>query len=132
MNAWAMHYDAANFPDPEKFQPERWLFNVTADEDEEQVKTRKDRMQAAYFPFGLGSRTCIGKNIASLVILKALPQLVEKFDVELVGEYGKSHDDDGRKKDLPVQNIFLVRATEFPAVVKVREEGGGGDDGGAA
>lgn len=132
MNAWAMHYDAANFPEPNKFRPERWLFNVTADEDEEKVKARKERMQAAYFPFGLGSRTCIGKNIASLVILKALPQLVEKFDVELVGEYGKSHDDDGRKKDLPVQNIFLVRATEFPAVVKVREAGAGGSDGGAA
>ena len=105
MNAWAMHYNNAFFPEAEKFKPERWL---------ESDKETKEKMQAAYFPFGLGSRTCIGKNIASLVILKALPQLVEKFDVEVAGEFK-----DGR--NLPVQNIFLVRATEFPAVVKVRK-----------
>ncbi|CAK1368306.1 Pisatin demethylase [Cercospora beticola] len=103
MNAWAMHYDAAFFSEPEKFIPERWL-----DAD----KPTKAKMQEAYFPFGLGSRTCIGRNIASLVILKALPQLVERFDVEFKG--------DVEEKGLPVQNIFLVRATEFPAVVSVR------------
>ncbi|KAI5358889.1 putative cytochrome P450 [Septoria linicola] len=105
MNAWAMHYNSAFFPDAQAFKPERWL---------ESDKATKETMQAAYFPFGLGSRTCIGKNIASLVILKALPQLVERFDVEVKVK-------DGQEK-LPVQNIFLVRATEFPAVVKVRGE----------
>lgn len=104
LNAWAMHYDPAHFDHPEQFRPERWL-----DAD---AQTRA-KMNEAYFPFGLGARTCIGKNIASLVILKALPQLVEKFDYEVAGILK-----DGR--DLPTRNIFLITATAFPAVVRPR------------
>lgn len=105
INAWAIHYDEENFFDAESFVPERWLTSDPA---------AKERMNQAYLPFGLGSRTCIGRNIASLVMLKTLPQLVDKFDFELAGDLK-----DGRK--LPTQNIFLIRATEFPAVVRVRQ-----------
>ncbi|KAM3414755.1 hypothetical protein BST61_g9908 [Cercospora zeina] len=116
MNAWAIHYDPTIFPDPEEFIPERWLDLdiATGTDTAESETTQKRRMQEAYFPFGLGSRTCIGRNIATLVILKALPMLVERFDVELKG--------DVKEKGLPVENIFLIRATEFPAVVGVRGE----------
>ncbi|KAF2212832.1 hypothetical protein CERZMDRAFT_40428, partial [Cercospora zeae-maydis SCOH1-5] len=110
MNAWAMHYDPTIFPEPEKFMPDRWL---DADDDTDKTSS-KLRMQEAYFPFGLGSRTCIGRNIATLVILTALPRLVERFDVEMKG--------DVKEKGLPVQNIFLIRATDFPGVVSVRGE----------
>lgn len=105
LNAWAMHYDPDNFEDPEQFKPERWLV-----EDQE----TKERMNQCYFPFGLGSRTCIGKNIAMLVMLKALPRLVQEFEYQLAGDLT-----DGR--NLPVQDIFLLRATDFPVIVKARE-----------
>lgn len=100
LNAWAMHYDKNNFEEPETFKPERWL------NDCEGVNNPQ-----AYFPFGLGSRTCIGKNIAMLVMLKTLTVLVTKFDFEFVNE----------EEALKIENIFLVRVKEFMAVARERK-----------
>lgn len=49
-----------------------------------------------------------------LVMLKALPRLVQEFEYQLAGDLT-----DGR--NLPVQDIFLLRATDFPVIVKARE-----------
>lgn len=48
----ALHYDSDYFPDPEKFDPERFS-------DEEKPKIKR----GCYLPFGDGPRNCIGKSI---------------------------------------------------------------------
>ncbi|PWY67888.1 cytochrome P450 [Aspergillus heteromorphus CBS 117.55] len=48
-----LHHDPEAFPDPLAFRPERWL--------EGSDKRRRD---LCFFPFGLGSRSCIGRNLA--------------------------------------------------------------------
>ncbi len=48
----AIHYDESVFPNPEKFDPERYanLDLITS-----------ERSHFAYIPFSAGSRNCIGK-----------------------------------------------------------------------
>jgi cytochrome P450 len=51
MGQWVMHRDPRYWPDPLAFQPERWL-------------SPAGRPKMAYFPFGAGSRLCIGERFA--------------------------------------------------------------------
>lgn len=39
-------------------------------------------------PFGLGARTCIGKNVSLLEINKLVPVLVRDFDIDFVTKDG--------------------------------------------
>jgi len=50
MPIYALHHDPAYFPDPEKFDPERF-----SDENRGNIKN------CTYLPFGSGPRNCIGK-----------------------------------------------------------------------
>ena len=53
--------DPANFTDSQKFIPDRWLRN----EDNNEHKVFKSH---ATLPFAMGSRSCVGKKIASYEI----------------------------------------------------------------
>ncbi|MEU5774815.1 cytochrome P450 [Streptomyces venezuelae] len=52
-SAWAMHHNPELFPEPEKFDPDRWL-------DER----AKNVPRGALLPFGAGSHKCIGDVLA--------------------------------------------------------------------
>lgn len=75
MNSWVSHYDTNIYGlDAATFRPERWL-----EADGQQAKL----MEQSFMPFGMGSRTCIGKNISLLEMNKLIPVLVRDFDFEL-------------------------------------------------
>ncbi|KAF2032837.1 cytochrome P450 monooxygenase-like protein [Setomelanomma holmii] len=61
-------------PDAEEFKPERWLVD----------EKRGFELEAAQFTFGVGPRVCLGKDIALMEIYKLLPEIVRRFDIELV------------------------------------------------
>ncbi|KAL9107945.1 MAG: hypothetical protein Q9227_007267 [Pyrenula ochraceoflavens] len=78
MNSWVMHRDPDIFaPDPNTFRPERWL---------ETSPEQLERMEKAYMPFGLGTRTCIGKNISMLEMTKLIPELVRRYRFEVLSQ----------------------------------------------
>ncbi|GFF28439.1 cytochrome P450 oxidoreductase [Aspergillus udagawae] len=80
INPWVAHYNKSVFgADADVFKPERWL-QAEGEDEGSQTST----MERYFLPFGLGSRTCIGKNISLLEIGKLVPQLVRNFDFELV------------------------------------------------
>jgi cytochrome P450 len=67
---------------------------------------------AYVYQFGLGARTCIGKNVSMLEMSKLIPQLVRQFDFEL------------EKPDTPwkTANYWFVKQFDFNVRVKERGE----------
>jgi cytochrome P450 len=62
MSQWVVHRDPASFDQPQAFRPERWLGGLQPS-------------PGSYFPFGAGSRICIGERFATLegtLVLAAL------------------------------------------------------------
>jgi cytochrome P450 len=75
-SAWVLHRDERIFgEDVEVYRPERW--EVQGEGDEARVKT----MNGTMLQFGMGSRTCIGKNISLLEIYKLVPTMLRRFEV---------------------------------------------------
>ena len=67
---WVTHRDARFFPDPERFEPERWR-------DDPIRKGRIPRF--AYFPFGGGPRVCIGAGFAMMEATLLLAGIAQRY-----------------------------------------------------
>jgi cytochrome P450 len=63
------------WPDPDAFRPERW--------DREQPGHRMPT-PFEYFPYGYGTRRCIGSGLAALVVPAVLSRLVQSTSLELL------------------------------------------------
>nr|QUF59383.1 cytochrome p450 CYP3049B1 [Brachionus angularis] len=61
-----------NFSDPNDFKPERFLKSETNQVD-----------SYAYFPFGLGPRSCIGQNFSQIESVVILAKFLQRFDYEV-------------------------------------------------
>lgn len=65
---YVTHRDARFFPDPQRFDPER--FGPSA---------RRARPKLAYFPFGSGPRVCLGETFARMEALLVLAAIAPRF-----------------------------------------------------
>ena len=54
--------------DAEEFNPDRWL----------ESEKRNFELEAAQFTFGVGSRVCLGKDVAIMELYKLLPEVSSK------------------------------------------------------
>lgn len=70
---YIMHRDARYWPEPERFDPDRW----TPEEEEKRPKF-------AFFPFGGGPRICIGEQFAWMEGVLALARLARDWRAKLV------------------------------------------------
>ncbi len=68
MSTWVMHHDPRYFPEPDRFDPDRWL-------PEKAQKLPK----FAYFPFGGGPRQCIGAAFAMMEATLLLATIAQRF-----------------------------------------------------
>nr|XP_015925057.2 uncharacterized protein LOC107452943 [Parasteatoda tepidariorum] len=71
-NAWALHNDPKYWPEPEKFEPERFLL-----ED----GTLNKKKPESYVPFSLGRRNCPGESIAMMEIFRYLVSILQKYEI---------------------------------------------------
>jgi cytochrome P450 len=72
---WRTQRDARFFPDPERFDPERWR--------DDPVRSGKIP-RFAYFPFGGGPRVCVGASFAMMEAILLLAMIQQGFHLELV------------------------------------------------
>lgn len=71
---WALHRDARFWPDPLTFRPDRWL-----GEDGRFDENAPGQPRGAWFPFGFGSRRCIGDQFAWTEASLVLATLGSRF-----------------------------------------------------
>lgn len=84
-SAWVIHRNKEVFgEDVDVYRPERWLVGEGVDGkevDNEAEEKRIKAMDGCMIQFGMGPRTCIGKNISLLEIYKLVPSLLRRFEV---------------------------------------------------
>lgn len=73
MSQYFAHRNDTYFPEPEKFSPERWTT---------EMKTRLPKF--AYFPFGGGTRSCIGESFAMIEGVLMIAILAYRWKMTLV------------------------------------------------
>jgi cytochrome P450 len=73
MSQFIMHRDQRFFPDPERFDPERWTSEAQA-----------ARPKFSYFPFGGGARVCIGEQLAWMEGILLIASLSRRWRMRLV------------------------------------------------
>ena len=66
-----LHHDAEHWPEPETYDPERWLTKKT------------NRPVTSYVPFSYGARNCVGQRFAMLEAATLLSMIVQRFDIRL-------------------------------------------------
>ncbi|KAK5122380.1 hypothetical protein LTR85_003964 [Meristemomyces frigidus] len=108
VNPWVTQHDPEVFPNPEVFEPERWL---ATGKNKEQLAM----MERSFFSFGAGSRVCIGKNISLIEIRKIIPQLLRDFDMSIEGD-----------KEWIVKNVWFTQQQMPLCVLKRRKRHGTG------
>ncbi|XP_013140392.1 PREDICTED: cytochrome P450 6B5-like isoform X2 [Papilio polytes] len=71
INSMGIHYDPKHYPNPEKFDPDRFS-----------TENEKNRHSCAYLPFGTGPRNCIGMRFAKVQSRVCVAKFLSKFRVE--------------------------------------------------
>jgi cytochrome P450 len=73
MSQFVAHRDARFFPDPLRFDPERFA---------PEAKSRRTKL--TYFPFGVGARQCIGESFAWMEGVLLLATMAQKWKLTLI------------------------------------------------
>jgi cytochrome P450 len=73
MSQYIMHRDPRYYPEPLRFDPERFT-----------PKAKAARPKLAYFPFGAGPRQCIGESFAWMEGVLALATIGQKWRLRLL------------------------------------------------
>jgi cytochrome P450 len=76
LSQYVAHRDPRYFPDPTRFDPERWT-----------PEARESRPQYSYFPFGGGPRRCIGEGFAWMEGILLIATLAQHWRLRLVPDH---------------------------------------------
>ena len=72
MSQWVVHRDERFFESPAEFLPDRWT-----------AEFERKLHKYAYFPFGGGSRICIGRSFAMMEAALVLATIAQRFQITL-------------------------------------------------
>lgn len=73
ISQYLMHHDARYFPEPSRFDPQRWT-----------AEAKANRPQYSYFPFGGGPRGCLGEGLAWTQGVLLIATLAQRWRMHLV------------------------------------------------
>ena len=71
ISSYLIHRDEQYYPNPDKFDPDRFL-----------PENSKDRHPFAYIPFSAGRRNCIGQRFAQMEEKVILAHIFRKFELK--------------------------------------------------
>lgn len=74
-STWIVHRDPRWWPEAERFDPTRWL----------DPAAEAARPRFAYFPFGAGTRICVGEQFAWMEAMLCLAVLARRWHVDVPG-----------------------------------------------
>lgn len=77
---YPIHHDAEYYPEPEKFDPERF-----SDENNHNIRS------CTFMPFGVGPRMCLGKIILSLNVINSCDLHIYDFRISIRSNVNKSY-----------------------------------------
>jgi unspecific monooxygenase len=97
---YSLHRNENVFPDPESFNPWRWLPSTTS---EEHLK----EMHRWFWAFGSGGRMCIGSNLATQEIKLLVAAIYSNWTTEIVDDEGIEEIDAYTTK--PRSNRLILR-----------------------
>ncbi|CAM1511667.1 Fc.00g091800.m01.CDS01 [Cosmosporella sp. VM-42] len=82
INHLSVYHSEANFHRAKDFVPERWLDG----NQEARNNNLKSDLKAAFQPFSIGPRSCLGKNLAKAEMRLLLARMLWRFDLELMAD----------------------------------------------
>jgi len=103
-NIWAMSRDPNIFPEPDRFNPERFVEKV----DDETARRRDPRV----FVFGFGRRRCPGTHLVESFIWLMIVTILAMLDIE------KPRDEDGKEiePDVKFENSVFRSGSLFSKI----------------
>jgi cytochrome P450 len=108
LNLPKVHEDNREWPEPEKFKPERFL-----EEDGKFVGWNKLR---GFMPFGIGRRECPGQTLAKIMMFSFASILLHRYKIELP-----------EGAEIPTTKVstpqLVTKPNDFLVVAKPRELG---------
>jgi benzoate 4-monooxygenase len=87
------------FPEADKFLPSRWL------------NGKRAAAEKYFIPFSYGPRACIGRNVATMELLKVLSNVLKRYRFELLYP----------ERETILREGFLVKPTELWVRMTKRE-----------
>lgn len=88
-NVWAIHHNERDFPDPDRFNPERYM--------KDSPESRPFPTERGYMTFGWGRRVCSGQGLAEQGTFITVARLLWAFNIRKAL--------DGQGREIPV-DIF--------------------------
>ncbi|KAL4967681.1 cytochrome P450 [Aspergillus stella-maris] len=110
-NTWAIHHNSHDFPNPDKFNPNRFLPS--------HPDSRPFPNERGYMTFGWGRRVCSGQGLAEQGTFITIARLLWGFRIE------KVVDDSGRVKEVDIfdyTNGLNMRPNPFKCRITPRSE----------
>lgn len=77
VSQYLLHRDPRFWSEPDRFDPERWRTGAGKDGE-------RERPRFAYFPFGAGTRVCIGEQFAWMELTLVLATIARRWRLALV------------------------------------------------
>ncbi|KAI1336781.1 cytochrome P450 [Xylariaceae sp. FL0016] len=79
LNVWSIHNDPRRYPDPRRFDPNRWIQD---NQSSAEALSNSDINKRDHFVFGAGRRLCQGMHIADRNLFLGISRLLWAFNFE--------------------------------------------------